>query len=162
MSEKIKGLKDLERKLLNISKKMSSKILRQGALQATTPAMKAMKKDAPKGKKSHRTYKGRLVAPGFLSRSIIRHIDRSRDKTIVLIGVKKEAFYGIQFLNLGTKSHIIKNKYKKSLFFSGKFFDEVSHPGSKKNDWFTSSFVKSEKSMIDKFSFVLNKKIMAL
>lgn len=52
----------------------------------------------------HRTYKGRLVGAGFAARSLGVRVVVSRDKTSAsaLLGVRKEAFYAVQFFELGT------------------------------------------------------------
>ena len=107
MTVEIKGMAELEKKLKAIGGAMAEKALRQALMNASTPAFKAIKLAAPRGSRPHRTYKGRWVAPGFLSRSIVRRsrIRRGHSKTWaqVIIGVRDEAFYGVQFLERGTK-----------------------------------------------------------
>jgi len=102
----LEGLAELEKKLEQIGGATAEKALRQAVMNASTPAFKAIKMAAPVGKRAHRTYKGRLVAPGFLRRNIVRRsrIHRGHNKTwaSVVIGVRDEAFYGVQFLERGT------------------------------------------------------------
>lgn len=52
----------------------------------------------------HRTYKGRLVSAGFAARSLKVVVKMSKDKqaATAILGVKKEAFYALQFHELGT------------------------------------------------------------
>jgi HK97 gp10 family phage protein len=52
----------------------------------------------------HRTYKGRLVGAGFAARSLRMVVKVGKDKRAVsaLLGVRKEAFYAVQFFELGT------------------------------------------------------------
>jgi hypothetical protein len=52
----------------------------------------------------HKTYKGRIVTPGFAARSIRIKSVRTRDRGvgIALLGVKPEAYYALQFVELGT------------------------------------------------------------
>lgn len=52
----------------------------------------------------HRTYRGRLVAAGFASRNIkvVVKMSRSKQSASALLGVVKEAFYAVQFFELGT------------------------------------------------------------
>jgi len=52
----------------------------------------------------HRTYKGRMVGAGFAARSLKVEVRVSRDKksASALLGVKREAFYAVQFFELGT------------------------------------------------------------
>ncbi len=96
------GLKELNDKLMELEFKTSSKAMRSAAVAAIRKTKQEMKAAAPKGRDVHRTYKGRLVAPGFLSRSV-KHSSRiGRGKLSVSIGVKREAFYGVTFLDKGT------------------------------------------------------------
>lgn len=52
----------------------------------------------------HRTYQGRLVSAGFASRNVIvrTSINRSKTAAFAQLGVRKEAFYAINFFELGT------------------------------------------------------------
>lgn len=52
----------------------------------------------------HRTYKGRYVGAGFAARSLKVEVRASKDKSSAsaLLGVKREAFYAVQFFELGT------------------------------------------------------------
>lgn len=99
----IEGLRELSRKLEEIGGKVAGKALRQAAMNATTPALKAIKMAAPVGTRAHKTYKGRLVAPGFLKRSIKRKSRLTLGRAVITIGVLAEAFYGVSFLEGGTK-----------------------------------------------------------
>lgn len=60
----------------------------------------------------HRTYKGRLVGAGFAARSIRIKIQLSRDKqaAFAFLGVAPEAFYAVQFFELGT-AHIARQPW---------------------------------------------------
>lgn len=103
MSE-LEGLRDLSKQLSKLGANLGGKALRSAAMRSTLPVVKQARSNAPVGSIPHFTYKGRLVGPGFLSRSVARKSRLSRDKrtAIVLIGVKPEAFYGVQFVELGT------------------------------------------------------------
>lgn len=186
----VKGLNDLSRKLAALGKDMAGKTLRQSAMNATTPALKALKAAAPRGKSLHKTYKGRTVAPGFLSRSVARKSSYKNGRARVEIGVKKEAFYGVLFVEQGTKPHDIPKKgklyqhfvprrngrgvritrrssvsgawRKKALAFGGSVVKSVKHPGAKANPWFTRTFEKSRKKMVSRFSDQLQAKIERL
>lgn len=52
----------------------------------------------------HRTYKGRLVGAGFASRSlrVVVKMSKNKQSATALLGVRKEAFYAVQFHELGT------------------------------------------------------------
>ncbi|WP_144394835.1 hypothetical protein [Pleionea sediminis] len=104
MSE-IDGLKALSKKLSELGSQLGGKTLRQSLLRASTPTVKQIKQNLAHGKSPHKTYKGRLVAPGFARRNVARKSKLSRDKTtaFVFIGVKPEAYYAVAFLELGTR-----------------------------------------------------------
>lgn len=101
VSGQITGIAELERKLNRLEESVKLKHMRSAAMFATGPTVKQMKAAAPRGTQSHRTYKGRLVAPTFLSRSVVRSTKKERGKLVMRIGVKKEAFYGVTFLDEG-------------------------------------------------------------
>lgn len=108
----ISGLKELSDQLNRLQAQTAAKALRQSVHNATLPATRAMKLAAPVGTVAHRTYRKRLVAPGFLKRSI-RAISFIRGgKASALIGVKREAFYGVQFVDRGTKKMSAKPWFK--------------------------------------------------
>lgn len=103
----IEGLKKLNAKLKKLDSAVAEKVLKQAVRNASTPAFKAAQLAAPVGSEAHRTYKGNLVSPGFLKRSIKRVTSMSRGVrrswASVAIGVKAEAYYGVLFLEKGTK-----------------------------------------------------------
>ena len=103
-SRHLTGLKELSDQLSQLDTALAAKALRQSVHNATLPATRAMKLAAPVGTVAHRTYRGRLVAPGFLKRSIRAISFFKNGKASALIGVKREAFYGVQFVDRGTKS----------------------------------------------------------
>lgn len=133
----VKGLKELDKQLENVSRKLAAKAIRQAALQATTPAYRQMKLAAPIGSREHKTYKGRLVTPGFLKRSIKRKTFVSKNSVFVLIGVLPEAYYGVTFLDDGTQTI-----------------------GARK--WFVKSFENKTDEIVKRFREVLAKKIQKL
>ena len=116
----VTGLKELSDQLSRLERATAIKAMRSAAMGATLPTTKEMRAAAPRGRNVHRTYKGRLVAPGFLSRSIIRkaRVNKKTGGASVAIGVKREAFYGIAFLDRGTKnirgSSWFVSKFKKN------------------------------------------------
>jgi hypothetical protein len=70
--------------------------LRAALNYAIDPAYRMAKQLAPKGSRMHKTHKGRMVAPGFLSRSITKNTKAARDKkgAAAIMKLKGEAFYG--------------------------------------------------------------------
>jgi HK97 gp10 family phage protein len=103
-------------------------------MAATTPTRKAMKMAAPVGSKAHYTHTGRLVGPGFLSRSVERVSKIKNGVAEVLIGVKEEAYYGVQFVERGTR------------FMAAQ-------------PWFKRTFERHKREMEQRFSDELRKRI---
>lgn len=112
----VEGLNDLLKKLHKIEAATAKKHLRSAAMFATGPTFRAMKAAAPRGTEAHRTYKGRLVAPGFLGRSVRRVTKFKGGKMRLMIGVRREALYGVTFLDEGTKKvagrHWFKSRFE--------------------------------------------------
>ena len=130
----ITGLRELDIKLGRLQAKLGAKTLRQAAVAAVKPTIKVMKMAAPVGSEAHRTHEGRLVAPGFLSRSV-RYRSRVRDGVAtVTIGVLKAAFYGVQFVERGTR------------FMSAR-------------PWFESTFERMQGAVEQRFASDLRKRI---
>ena len=90
------GVDELIRKMHNIAEAVKPKIVAQSLRAAMVPMLKDARANAPTGKRAHKTYKGRLVAPGFLKRNIGLKKLRRRDKSIQAYGLwaQKEGFYG--------------------------------------------------------------------
>lgn len=99
---KIEGLKELTKQLDKLSAELGAKTLRNATRAALVPTHKKIQSLAPVGKKAHKTYKGRLVAPGFLKRNIKLKSSSRKGKITASIYAKDEAFYGM-FLALGTQ-----------------------------------------------------------
>jgi HK97 gp10 family phage protein len=101
----IEGFEALERQLSGLEPKRQKRAYRNAASAAMLPVVRAAKSSAPVGLEAHKTYKGRWVSPGFLARSVRRKSMAYRDgsKFLALVGVAPEAFYGVQFLELGTR-----------------------------------------------------------
>lgn len=139
MVSRIEGLKELSDQLSKLEKNAGGKALRSALFQSSLPVVKKARVNAPVGAVPHKTYKGRLVSPGFLSRNIARKSRLSKDRrtAFVFIGVKPEAFYGLQFLELGT-SRI------------------------RKRPWLSKSLELSQGEVIQRFKERLKKKIEQL
>lgn len=108
-TSRIEGTAELTKKL----KALASPKEQANALRSSvrTP-MNAVKKKAqvnirkisPGKRALHRTYKGRLVSAGFALRNIRMIVKMSKDKqqASALLGVRKEAYYALQYFELGT------------------------------------------------------------
>lgn len=133
----VEGLKELSKNLAELGDTLGGKTLRQATMNATTPAFKKIKAAAPVGSRTHRTYKGRLVAPGFLKRSLKRKSRYKGGRASVVIGVAAEAFYGVSFLDGGTKN-------------------------TDARPWFKNNFVSSQRDMEKRLASELRRKILRI
>lgn len=115
----ISGYKELSAQLSNMGAAAGGQALKSAAFAAMKPALEAAQAAAPEANPPYgpyatrttpldpypkKTYKGRRVAPGFARRSVwIKAVlARARDFVKVSLGVGREAFYAVQFLELGT------------------------------------------------------------
>lgn len=96
------GLNKLSKELEKLGHDIGKKVLRSAVSSALTPTFKKIKMGVPVGSKAHRTYKGRLVAPGFLKRNLKRSSRYKNGRAIAKIKTNPEAFYGVTFLDEGT------------------------------------------------------------
>jgi HK97 gp10 family phage protein len=69
------------------------------------PALKYARTIVPVGTKPFRTYQGLLVNAGFLKASLrtISTINSEKNIASGILGVRKAAYYGVKFLEFGTK-----------------------------------------------------------
>lgn len=103
----LEGVAELDRKLAEMGKAVTGKALRAAVRAGGNVVKKAAQAKIPKGEQMHRTYKGRIVAPGFSSRNVrvVTKLDKTGEKASAAIGVRKEAFYATQFVELGVPAH---------------------------------------------------------
>lgn len=115
---KTEGFVELTKQLKDLGGAVSGKQLRSAAFTAMLPALRAAQKAAPVGNPPYfdktdkrqrdpyprKTYKGKLVSPGFSSRNISRKsiLDNAGSRVRVLLGMKPEAFTAVQFIEFGT------------------------------------------------------------
>lgn len=150
MAETLIGARELERKLSQLGAKLGTKVLRSAMLKTTTPVLRQMRKRAPVGIEAHRTYRKRLVAPGFLKRSLRRktRVDKSRGAVVLTMGVRSEAFYGILFYDQGP--YQVTKRRSKGTGRSGRQIKAYTLP---RRPWFQSTFVANrgqmERGMVD-------------
>jgi hypothetical protein len=132
----IKGLAELDRRLAALGGALGQKVLRNATRAAMTPVLKAARAAAPKGTEAHRTYQGRLVAPGFAARNlrVITYRNRQTGKVGALLGVRREAFYALQFWVYGAY-------------------------GRKRKDWLTPVFEAHESEMLQRLQTEAAKRI---
>ncbi len=131
----IRGYKELSAQLSAMGRSVGGNALRSAAMQGMLPALRAAQENAPVGAPPYqvkgtdrsvdpypvKTYKGRLRTPGFASRNIARKAKLSKDRSTVtvMLGVRPEAFYAVQFIELGTskipKRPWLEPAFRKSL-----------------------------------------------
>ena len=134
------GADQLVKHLNDLGGKLGVKVMRAAARKALRPTVRIMQSRAPVGRVAHRTYKGRLVTPGFLKRNIrlIVQLKKNEGKIVAVIGTRKEAYYGVQFYDQGPKNIRRKGKgirsgriasytLKKIPFFQSVFFIDRSN-----------------------------------
>lgn len=99
------GVEELSRALKALDPRKQVNAIRAATRAAVKPTQNIAKTLVPRGTRAHKTYKGRLVAPGFASRNINVNTRVSRDKFRIsaTVGTNKEAFYVRQFTEIGTR-----------------------------------------------------------
>lgn len=104
MASRLEGVGALARRLDALGKLDNGRALVASVREGIRPAVLAARAAAPVGTVAHYTYKGRLVAPGFTQRSVRAVVFVSKDKQAAFadLGVGAEAFYSLQFIELGT------------------------------------------------------------
>jgi HK97 gp10 family phage protein len=100
----LEGVRELDAQLAGLSRAVRGRVLRTAVRAAIGKARERAEATIPTGTVPHRTHKGRLVAPGFAKRNIrvAVRLDRTREKATGVLGVDPEAFYAVQFVELGT------------------------------------------------------------
>lgn len=103
-SKYLTGVKELTGKLTEIGAKFAAKELRGTVTDALGEAEHVARSRIPIGTVPHKTYRGRLVSPGFAVTTlhIESFVDKARGKAVALLGVAREAFYAALFVELGT------------------------------------------------------------
>jgi hypothetical protein len=105
----LEGTRELERKLRELADpRKQLNVLRASVRNPMNKTDKVARSNIAKispGKTLfHKTYKGRIVGAGFASRNVKVVVKTSKDKQSVsaLLGVAPEAYYALQFFELGT------------------------------------------------------------
>lgn len=101
---KIDGIAELAAKLSALGKLDDGKALRAAVKAGVKPVFTQAKANIPKSPDAIKTYKGRLVGPGFASRNIrtISQLKQSEGIARASVGVRAEAFYAVRFVEQGT------------------------------------------------------------
>jgi|SRR5882762_367567 len=101
----LEGVAALTKQLIALGKLDDGKALKAAVRAGIKETLKAAQAIAPTGTEPHRTYRGLLVAPGFSKASlkIISTINSGHNVASGILGVSKEAYYVLQFWELGTR-----------------------------------------------------------
>lgn len=107
MASALEGVKEATDAINELGAKFAVKELKGTVLGALEDVEHKARARMPRGTVPHRTYRGRLVSPGFAISTL--HIEtgtRKRDGAVwAALGVGREAFYEVQFQELGTRFH---------------------------------------------------------
>lgn len=104
MARGLEGTRELELKLRELGAAFAAPIMRSALRAGLKPALQRAQQTIPIGTQAHRTYKGRLVTPGFAKRSlrIVTKVSPDKRTFSAALGVRREAFYAPFFVELGT------------------------------------------------------------
>lgn len=101
---RLEGVPELTAALNGFGVKVTARELRGTAKSALEIAEHRARANMPQGTEPHKTYRGRLVSPGYALSTL--HIETKLDKrtgsAVASLGVGREAFYAVQFVELGT------------------------------------------------------------
>lgn len=154
-------------KLAKLGSAAGGKALRNAATVAMTPVVKAAKAAAPVGTKAHKTYKGRLVAPGFLSRNVKKktYLWKNGLGVSAWVGMSKEAWYGGLIetgWRPGGRSKAVKSASRKVRGgLSGSALDGLGDRRSKitGEPWLEPAFLKTKDQVLTRFKDKLRENI---
>lgn len=104
MASKLEGVAALTAQLNEFGAKVAAKELRQTVGKALEVAEHAARANIPVGELPHFTYRGRLVSGGYAVSTlhIETKINKKTGSAVAMLGVGREAFYAVQFVELGT------------------------------------------------------------
>lgn len=134
----VEGMRELMRALGELGAGVQLNALRSAAQAAGRAVVKNAQGRIQVGDEPHRTYRGVLVSPGFARRSIVArsYIDKRRGRVGVAIGVRAQAFYAVNFLEL-----------------------ERGRSGARGRPWLRPAFEASEQQMLDAYRNALQRAV---
>lgn len=139
MPETVEGLRDLQFKLKNMPDKVQGKILRNAATFAVNPLVSEARRSVPVSSRNYlaRTYRGKLIAPGFGKRSIKKKVKLYQGGKFAkaMVGVLPEAYYLLQFVERGTSKQ-------------------------SKQPWLEPAYRKTRRQVLTRFKEQMKKKIL--
>lgn len=103
MASALQGVAELEAKLAQLASPSKNTQVLRASLNESMQGVRAVARSrAPVGSKRHKTYKGNVVSPGFAKKSLRVETTAKNGAVTAKLGVLKEAFYALQFIELGT------------------------------------------------------------
>jgi HK97 gp10 family phage protein len=101
----LEGLSLLTKQLNALASLEEGQALKRAVKAGIKQALIRAQQIIPVGHAPHRTYKGLLVAPGFARDSLrtISTINPAKNIASGILGVRKQAYYIAQFIELGTR-----------------------------------------------------------
>ena len=100
----LEGVAELTAQLNQLSAKTAARELLGIAKESLQIAEHKARATMPQGEQPHKTYRGRLVSGGYALTTL--HIETKLNKrtgsAVATLGVGREAFYAVQFVELGT------------------------------------------------------------
>jgi HK97 gp10 family phage protein len=101
----LEGVAQLTRQLEALGKLEDGKPLRAAVKAGINEALKRAQSYIPVGTRPHRLANGLLVAPGFAKSQLRTVATLNKEKNVAsgVLGVRKAAFYILQFVELGTR-----------------------------------------------------------
>jgi hypothetical protein len=161
------GLKNIVDTFDRLKSAGQLRVMRSAANASLTPVVKALRQAAPKGSEAHRTYKGRTVAPGFLSRSIVKssRIARDRSRVFAHVRLASEAWYGSLIehgYRPGRRSGAIRAESRKGSL-SNQRLSELGDKRSVKiapKPWFFDTVARLSDEVLDSYDDKMGKSIM--
>ena len=154
----LRGIRELNQKLSKLSRAVGIRTLGAALNKSVLPVKRQMKSRIPVGSEPHRTYRKRLVSPGFAKRSI-KHVRGrkfiNKGKLSVAIGVKKEAFYAINLLDQGPHT-ITRRRQQTNIKARGHVGYRRRNAATKpytlrRRPWFQYTFIANRNAMVNSF-----------
>jgi HK97 gp10 family phage protein len=101
----LEGVAALTKQLIALQKLDDGKVLKSAVKAGINEALKKAQEYVPVGTVPHRTYQGLLVAPGFAKSQLrtIATINAAKNVASGLLGVRKAAYYILQYVEFGTR-----------------------------------------------------------
>lgn len=104
MASQLEGVRELTGKITELGAKFAARELKGTVKSAMEEAEHVARANIPQGTEPHVTHRGRLVSPGYAISTlhIETRINKRNGAAVASLGVGREAFYAVIFVELGT------------------------------------------------------------